>query len=133
MFSLEECTGVAYSILLGITLGLSGEFLMSFIAAVAIPKEVFVWFEDSRTPLMLINAISQFLAFGISSIVIGGILGRLSERWFLNSAVCYMVFLLYIFGVSGTELMLQFTFHNPVIVFVLPVCLLMFSSFSASK
>lgn len=131
---------IIYSALLGMVLGALGVFLMGYIAAVAIPKEFFSWFENTESALLVINSISQFLAFGVIAIITGTVIGRLSKRWFLNSFVCYMAFLLYliigtaiIYGGEVSNPFSGFTFHSLPSVLLLPVCLLASSFLSARK
>jgi hypothetical protein len=131
---------IIYSALLGSALGSLGVFLMGSIAAVAIPKEFFSWFGNVDLALFVISTISQFLAFGVIGIMIGTILGRLSKRWFLNSLVCYLAFLLYltvgtamIYGGDVTNPFSGLTFHNLPSILLLPACLLASTFLSARK
>jgi hypothetical protein len=131
---------IIYSALLGMALGALGVFLMGHIAAVAIPNEFFSWFENTELALFIINTISQFLAFGVIAIIIGTVLGRLSKRWFLNSLVCYLAFLLYltvgtamVYGGEISNPFSGFTFYNLPSLLLLPVCLLASTCLSARK
>jgi len=131
---------IIYSALLGTALGILGVFLMGHIAALAIPRDFFLWFDNAELALSIINTISQFLAFGIIAIIIGTVLGRLSKRWFPNSVVCYSAFLLYL--ILGTALIdggeifnpfSGFTFYNLPSVLLLPACLMASTCLSARR
>jgi len=121
---------IFYSLALGLGMGAIGVFLIGYIAAVAIPKEFFSLFENTRIASLSIAVISQFLAFGVIAICVGLVLGRLSKRWLLNSTVCYLAFLFYLgFGVA---LVYQVEISNPYsvlsyldipMIILVPLCL----------
>jgi hypothetical protein len=128
------------SALLGTAIGALGVFLMGYIAAVAIPKEFILWFGNNELALLVINTISQFLAFGVTALIAGSILGRLSKLWLLNSLVCYLAFLFYLTaGVSlvyGGEIsnpFPDFTFYHLPSLLLLPACLFASTYLSAKK
>ena len=131
---------ITYSTVLGITLGVLGVFLMGYIAAFEIPKEFILWFQNTEIALLVINTFSQFLAFGVIAIVIGTVLGRLSKRWFLNSLICYLAFLLYltvgtamVYGGEVSNPFSGFTFYSLPSVLLLPVFLFISTYVSARK
>jgi hypothetical protein len=136
----NQYKGIIYSALLGVALGALGFFLLGYIAAVAIPKDFFSWFENTELALSIINTISQFLSFGIIAMITGTVLGRLSKRWFINSLVCYLAFLLYltlgivmIYGGEISNPFSGFTFYNLPSLLLLPACLLTSTFLSARK
>lgn len=113
---------------------------MGYVAAIPIPKEFILWFDDYELAHYTINFISQFLAFGTIAIGVGIVIGRLSKRWLLNSLVCYAAFLFYLSVgvalVSKTEIsnpFLGLTFFDLPTILLLPFCLLISTCVTARK
>jgi hypothetical protein len=132
--------GIIYSIAFGLCLGAIGMFLMSIVAAVAIPKEFVLWFDNNELAMYSINFVSQFLSFGVAAIAIGILLGRISKMWLLNSLVCYAACLFYL--LRGTTLIYTTEIPNPFFgatyfdlptILVLPFCLLISTFVTARK
>ena len=137
---LNQYKEIFYSALLGTIIGAVGVFLMGYVAAIYIPEEYILWFGNSQFAYSTINFISQFLAFGIISILTGTVLGRLSNKWFLNSLVCYLAFLFYlgvgtalVYGGEISNPFLGFTLYELPSVLLLPMCLLLSTCLSARK
>ena len=131
---------IIYSILLGTILGVVGVFLGGYVAAIYIPEEYILWFGNIRLAMTTINLISQFLAFGIIAIVIGVVLGRLSKKWFLNSLMCYLAFLLYlsvgtafVYGGEISTPYSGFTYYDFLSVLLLPTCLFLSTCLTSRK
>lgn len=91
-FQLKE---IAYSVLLGLLLGLIGAHITGYVAAIAISEELTTQLNPEIT-VLIIGVITQFLGFGILAIFVGMILGRLPARWLLTSSFCYLGFILYL-------------------------------------
>lgn len=137
---LNQYKEIFYSMLLGTILGATGVFLMGYVAAIYIPEEFILWFRNNHLAHTLISFISQFLAFGIIAIVIGIILGRLSKKWFLNTLVCYLAFLIYlsvgtalVYGGEISNPFIGFSWYEMPSVLLLPACLLFSTYLSAKK
>lgn len=122
---------VIYALALGVSLGSIGVLLMGYIAAIAIPAEWVLWFGNNDLAILSINFVSQLIAFGIITIVTGTVLGRISAKWLLNSALCYVGFLFYMS--VGIALVYETEISNPYVGFgdldlpaiiFLPLCLM---------
>jgi hypothetical protein len=131
---------IIYSILLGTVLGAVGVFLMGYVAAIYIPEQYILWFGNNQLALVTINFISQFLGFGIIAIATGFVLGRLSKRWFLNSLVCYLAFLLYlsvgtalVYGGEISPPYVGFTYYDFPSILLLPICLFLSTCLTSRK
>lgn len=107
----SQLKGIIYASGLGISLGAIGVFIMGYVAAIAIPAELILWFGNNTLASISINFVSQFLAFGVLAIIIGIILGRLSKKWLLNSTACYIGFIFY--TTIGLALIYQTQISNP--------------------
>lgn len=131
------------SIILGIIIGLVGMYLMGYIAAIAIPKEYFLWFEENliiEFGTVILLVLEQFFAYGILALGTGYILGKVTQsNWLANSVICYLSVLFY-FSI-GSSLVYGGSISNPfenvfslyfLPSLVLPTCL-MLSTYIAYK
>lgn len=128
----------------GLILGLIGVHLMGYIAAIAIPKEYFLWFEENlfiELGFFILGLVEQFLGFGILALITGYILGKVTlSNWLAYSLICYVSVLFY-FSV-GSALVYGSPISNPFAgisslyflpSLVLPACLLMASYMASTR
>lgn len=127
----NQVKGIIYSLVLGLALGVVGVYLMGYVAAIHVPVEWVLWFENQDLASRVITFVSQLLAFGIIAIIAGLILGRASDKWVLNSMLCYLAAMAYI--TIGTALIYKVEISNPYAglgyldiptITLLPICLL---------
>jgi hypothetical protein len=132
---MNQSKAIPISILSGLIIGLIGVHLMGYLAAIAIPKEYFLWFEENlfiELGIIILTITEHFLGFGILALITGYILGRLTlSNWLINSLVCYFSVLLY--GTVGVAIVYGGPITNPfagvsmlysLSLLVLPVCLI---------
>lgn len=91
------------SIALGIALGAIGIVLIGYLAAVAIPVEFYLWF-DQHSSLKVARVLTAFsmqlLGFGVLAALLGQTLGK-TKHWLSNSLVSYLSMVVYV-TVLGT-------------------------------
>jgi hypothetical protein len=131
---------IIYSFLLGILLGVLGELLMGYLAAVAIPREFILWFENTTLALAAISFVSQFFIFGTIATAIGVALGQLSGKWLLNSLACYFGFLFYssvgiafVYGGEISPLYSGIYYYDVPSILLLPTFLFLSTCITAKK
>ena len=138
---MTQAKTILLAIISGLIIAFIGEFLMGYLAAIAVPSEYFIWFRDSffkGAGLLLLDVFNQFIAFGLLGIIAGITIGRKApSSWFKTSAICYLVILLYFtirmgsfplpYGSSGVPWWLYLSMG------VLPLCITMASRFAANQ
>jgi hypothetical protein len=80
--SMNQSKAIPISILSGLILGLIGVHLMGYVAAIAIPKEYFLWFKDNlfiELGIVILGIVEQFLGFGLLALVTGYVLGKATK------------------------------------------------------
>ena len=112
---MNQSKAIPISILSGLILGLIGVHLMGYVAAIAIPKEYFLWFKENlfiELGMVILGVVEQFFGFGILALITGYILGKVTlSNWLANSIICYISVLLY-FSV-GSALVYGGSISNP--------------------
>ena len=139
---MNQSKTIPISILSGLILGLIGVHLMGYVAAIAIPKEYFLWFKNNlfiELGVVVLGIVEQFLGFGLLALITGYVLGKVTlSNWLVNCIVCYFSVLLYLS--VGSALMYGGSISNPfaaaslsdfIPLLVLPACL-MVATYKAS-
>ena len=112
---MNQSKAIPISILSGLILGLIGVHLMGYVAAIAIPKEYFLWFKENlfiELGMVILGVVEQFFGFVILALITGYILGKVTlSNWLANSIICYISVLLY-FSV-GSALVYGGSISNP--------------------
>jgi hypothetical protein len=137
-------TAIIFSIFMGFAIGLVGMYLTGYLAAVAISKEYFQWFEENlfvELGHMLISIIQQFFAVGILGLTAGYLIGRFSPyTWKVNTMLCYLAFVFYL--TVGVPVLFGTAMKNPiegqaywtlVPMLILPICISVAGYYSASR
>lgn len=116
---------------------------MGYIAAIAIPEEYFLWFEENliiELGTVILWMAEQFFAYGILALVAGYILGKVTQsNWLTTSVICYFSVLFY-FSIGSTLVYggsISNPFENVFSLYflpslVLPTCLIL-STYIAYK
>lgn len=96
---MNQSKAIPISILSGLILGLIGVHLMGYVAAIAIPKEYFLWFKENllvELGMVILGIVEQFFGFGLLALITGYLLGKVTlSNWLVNSIICYFSVLLY--------------------------------------
>jgi hypothetical protein len=132
---MNQSKAIPISILSGLILGLIGVHLMGYVAAIAIPKEYFLWFKDNlfiELGIVILGIVEQFLGFGLLALVTGYVLGKVTlSNWLVNCIICYFSVLLYlsvgsalVYGGSISNPFAAASFSYLIPLFVLPTCLM---------
>jgi hypothetical protein len=142
--SMNQSKAIPISILSGLILGFIGVHLMGYVAAIAIPKEYFLWFKENlfiELGMIALGIIEQFFGFGILALITGYILGKVTmSNWLANSIICYFSVLLY-FSV-GAVLVYGGSISNPfagisslylIPSLVLPACLIVATYMASTR
>ncbi|WP_057831439.1 hypothetical protein [Colwellia sp. TT2012] len=132
---MNQSKAIPISILSGLILGLIGVHLMGYVAAIAIPKEYFMWFKENlfvELGMVILGIVEQFFGFGLLALITGYVLGKVTlSNWLVNSIICYLSVLFY-FSV-GSAFVYGGSISNPfagvsILYFlpslVLPACLI---------
>ncbi|MCH2056324.1 MAG: hypothetical protein MK214_06870 [Thalassotalea sp.] len=132
---MNQSKAIPISILSGLILGLIGVHLMGYVAAIAIPKEYFLWFKENlfiELGIVILGIVEQFLGFGFLALITGYVLGKITlSSWLVNCIICYLSVLLYssvgsalVYGgsISNPFAAASFSYFLPLLV--LPACLM---------
>lgn len=141
--NMNQSKAIPISILSGLILGLIGVHLTGYVAAIAIPEEYFLWFEENlfvELGLVILAIVEQFFGFGILALITGYVLGKITlSNWVANSVVCYFSVLIYfsvgsamVYGGSVTNPFEGFAALHFFPTLVLPICL-MTAAYIASR
>ena len=97
---MEKIREYLLSAALGIITGVVGVYLMGYLAAIAIPKSVFEWFDENLSILLgrvALDVLFQFLAYGILGILSGLLIGKVRKTdWRVNALVYYFSYIFYL-------------------------------------
>lgn len=131
---------IFWSVLLGLSLGAIGVFLMGYVSAIAIPENMIRALGNQTTASMVISFIVHFISYGVLAIIVGFSIGNLSSRWMLNSVVCYIALLLYwsvgvsiVYGGEIVNPFFGFSLIDLPVYLTVPLCLLLCSRFTAKR
>ena len=90
---------------LGLAVGATGAIIVGYLAAIAIPAEFFIWFDELGLlglARFIIAFLMQLLSFGILAALIGQVLGR-TNHWLSNSLISYLSMISYIAIVDASN------------------------------
>jgi len=105
------------SIVLGVLVGVIGTNIMGVVAAIAIPKGYFNWFQEYlnfQSGYFVLSVVEQFLGFGIIAAIAGYIIGKTSPKnWLMYSGIGYATATLYM--IVGNVFIYDVPVINPVV------------------
>ena len=138
----KQIKGIIYSIVIGFILGIFGTMLAGYVAAIAIPHDWVSALGSGQFATIVLATATQLFSFGVLALLAGQALGRLSNRWLLNSTICYLSLLFYMTIGSALISNSKIISLNPYSglnafdipsLAILPLCLIFSTWFAAKK